>query len=91
MAGNVILQWNCLSLHSRSLELGLLMSTHDPAVICLQETRLRPNTNMNFKNYIEIYKSNNDLTNGWYAYKIYFENQLSFVKSTKANLLSYCG
>ena len=35
-------------------------------------------------------KSINDSTNAWYAYKAYFENHLSYSKSTKSNLLSYC-
>ena len=34
-------------------------------------------------------KSINDSTNAWYAYKAYFENHLSYSKSTKSNLLSY--
>ena len=36
-------------------------------------------------------KTINDSTNAWYAYKAYFENHLSYSKSTKSNLLSYRG
>ena len=36
--------------------------------------------------YFDLFKSN-----AWYAYKAYFENHLSYSKSTKFYLLSYRG
>ena len=58
MAGGLIIQWNCVSLNTHRLNLDLLISKYSPSVVCLQETRLTPNTNMTFKNYTEYFKSN---------------------------------
>ena len=60
MAGDIILQWNCVSLNTHGLDLGLLISSYSPSVICLQETRLKPNSKFNFPNYTCYFKSNAD-------------------------------
>ena len=58
MAGDIILQWNCVSLNTHREELEVLITNYSPSVICLQETRLKPNTDLTFKNYKSFYKSN---------------------------------
>ena len=35
-----ILSWNCEGLHSKKQEVDLLISEHNPAAVCLQDTRL---------------------------------------------------
>ena len=60
MAGNIIIQWNCVSLKTHGLDLGLLITAYSPSVICLQETRLKPNSNITFKGYTGYFKSNAD-------------------------------
>ena len=47
----VILQWNCNGLQSRRLELDIIIAKYNkPAVICLQETRLKPEYEQCLKN-----------------------------------------
>jgi len=47
----MILQWNIRGLEANKEELDLLSSNLDPTVICLQETFLKENKNINFKYY----------------------------------------
>ena len=57
MAGDLILQWNCVSLNTHRHEVDLIISRYSPSVLCLQETRLKPNKPMTFRGYTEYYKS----------------------------------
>ena len=47
----IIIQWNINGLQANREELDLLFSNLDPTVICLQETFLKENNNINFKCY----------------------------------------
>lgn len=60
MAGDIIIQWNCVSLNTHFINLELLLKKYSPAVICLQETRLKPNSKLKLKGYTEYYKSNSN-------------------------------
>ena len=73
MAGNIILQWNCVSLNTHGIDLGLLISSHSPSVICLQETRLKPNSQISFQGYTGYFKSN---TNGFGGVGILVKNTI---------------
>ena len=46
-----IIQWNCRGLRSNQNDLAILLQEHSPTAVCLQETNLKPNTNISFKNY----------------------------------------
>ena len=46
-----IIQWNCRGLRSNYNDLAILLQDHSPSAVCLQETNLKPNTNISFKNY----------------------------------------
>ena len=46
-----IIQWNCRGLRSNYNDLAILLQEHSPSTVCLQETDLKPNTNISFKNY----------------------------------------
>ena len=46
-----IIQWNCRGLRSHYNDLAILLQEHSPTAVCLQETNLKPNTNISFKNY----------------------------------------
>ena len=48
---DTILQWNCRGLKHNFNELKLIVSTHNPIAICLQETYLKDTDNISFKNY----------------------------------------
>ena len=52
MQSRGILQWNCRGLKPNLLELNVLMQTHNPMIICLQETYLEPNFIPSVSNYI---------------------------------------
>jgi len=52
----MILQWNIRSLQANREELDLLSSNLDPTVICLQETFLKENKNINFKHYSSYHR-----------------------------------
>ena len=58
MAHNYIIQWNCRGLRSNREDIELLIAKYSPAVICLQETRLKPEQLPTFKYYTAYYKSN---------------------------------
>ena len=60
MAGDHILQWNCRGLRAHREEIELLIVKYSPAVICLQETKLKPDITPTFKYYTEYYKSNSN-------------------------------
>ena len=45
-----IIQWNCRGLRSNYNDLAILLQEHSPSAVCLQETSLKPNTNISFKN-----------------------------------------
>ena len=46
-----IIQWICRGLRSNYNDLAILLQEHNPSAVCLQETNLKPNTNIRFKNY----------------------------------------
>ena len=46
-----IIQWNCRGLRSNYNDLAILLQEHNPSAVCLQETNLKPNTNISFKSY----------------------------------------
>lgn len=48
---NTIVQWNCRGLKANYDEIQLLLNDHDPAVICLQETYLKDQNPISFRNY----------------------------------------
>ena len=58
MGHNYIIQWNCRGLRSNREDIELLIAKYSPAVICLQETRLKPEQLPTFKYYTAYYKSN---------------------------------
>ena len=49
-----IIQWNCRGLRSNYNDLAILLQEHSPSAVCLQETNLKPNTNISFKNYTMV-------------------------------------
>ena len=57
MAHNYIIQWNCRGLKGNREYIELLISKYYPAVICLQETLLKPGQTQTFKHYSAYYKS----------------------------------
>ena len=48
---NTIIQWNRLGLRVNYDELQLLLNDYDPPVVCLQETFLKENNPIAFRNY----------------------------------------
>ena len=48
---DTLIQWNCRGLKNNFNELKLLISTHNPIAICLQETYLKETDTLNVKNY----------------------------------------
>ena len=46
-----IIQCNCRGLRSNYNDLAILLQEHSPSAVCLQETNLKLNTNISFKNY----------------------------------------
>ena len=48
---NKIIQWNCRGLKANFNELLLLLTGLCPSIICLQETFLKPNDNLNIRGY----------------------------------------
>jgi len=46
-----ILEWNIRSMQANREELQILLSDFDPEVVCIQETQMKPNSNVSFKNY----------------------------------------
>ena len=48
---DTIIQWNCRGLRHNFNELKLLISTHNPIAICLQETYVKDTDNITLKNY----------------------------------------
>ena len=46
-----IIQWNCRGLRSNYNDLAILLQENCPSAVCLQETNLKPKTNISFKNY----------------------------------------
>lgn len=49
--GQKIIQWNCRGLKANLNELLLLLTQESPTIICLQETFLKQEDNINIKNY----------------------------------------
>ena len=41
-----IIQWNCRGLRSNYNDLAIILQEHSPSAMCLQETNLKPNTNI---------------------------------------------
>ena len=48
---NKLIQWNCRGLKANFNELLLLLTGLCPSIICLQETFLKPNDNLNIRGY----------------------------------------
>ena len=48
---NIIVQWNCRGVGANREELQLLLEKYNPAVVCLQETFIKKNNEINIKNY----------------------------------------
>ena len=48
-----IIQWNCRGLRSNYNDLAILLQEHSPTAVCLQETNLKPNTNISFKGFVK--------------------------------------
>ena len=48
---NKLIQWNCCGLKANFNELLLLLTGLCPSIICLQETLLKPNNNLNIRVY----------------------------------------
>ena len=46
-----IIQWNIHSIQANREEPQILLSDFSPEVVCLQETQMKPNSNVIFKNY----------------------------------------
>ena len=49
---NSIIQWNCRGLNANFNEISLLLGQHNPIAFCLQETFLKDDSNVSYKNYI---------------------------------------
>ena len=60
---DTLLQWNCRGLKHNFNELKLIISTHHPIAICLQETYLKDTDKLNFKNYT-LYNNYAKVENG---------------------------
>jgi exonuclease III len=48
---NKIVQWNCRGLKANFNEILLLLTAFNPSIVCLQETFLKENHNISFKDY----------------------------------------
>ena len=48
---NSIIQWNCRGIRANYEELQLLLEKYNPKVVCLQETFIKENNQMNINNY----------------------------------------
>ena len=48
---NELIQWNCRGLKANFNELLLLLTGLCPSIICLQETFLKPNSNLDIRDY----------------------------------------
>jgi len=46
-----LMQWNLRGLQANREELNLLISSFNPALAALQETKIGPNHNINYQNY----------------------------------------
>ena len=46
-----IIQWNCRGIRANYEELQLLLEKYNPKVICLQETYIKENNQININNY----------------------------------------
>ena len=59
VSGGTLLQWNCRGLKPNFEELELLTKRYTPTLVCLQETKLKPTSNISFKGY-EVYSKSID-------------------------------
>ena len=48
---NSIIQWNCRRIRANYEELQLLLEKYNPKVVCLQETFIKENNQINVNNY----------------------------------------
>ena len=64
--GKIAFQWNCRGLRSNREDIELLIHENNPAVICLQETKLSSTQNMRhtFKYHSTYYHNNSDSSDG---------------------------
>ena len=46
-----IIQWNIRSMQANREELQILLFDSNPVVVCLQETQMKADSNVSFKNY----------------------------------------
>ena len=52
---NTILQWNCRGFRANFEELKLIAKEINPSAFCLQETKIKDNTNISFKGYANFH------------------------------------
>ena len=55
------IQWNVRSINSNREELNILLSDFNPDVVCLQETKLKADSTIDFKHYSTYHRSGNDI------------------------------
>jgi len=56
---SAIIQWNMRSMQCNKEELKVLLSDFNPACVCLQETRIKLNTDIQFKNFSAYHRPGN--------------------------------
>ena len=52
-----MIQWNCRGIRPNYDEVQILIQKYSPIIMCLQETKVKPNSNISFRNYIVHDKS----------------------------------
>ena len=57
---SVFIQWNTRSVNSNREELNILLSGFNPDVVCLQETQLKSDSNIAFKQYSVYHRPGDD-------------------------------
>lgn len=60
MDNKSIIQWNCRGLKGNYNEILILVSLFSPKILCLQETFLKPNDKVDFKNYTSFHHIHHD-------------------------------
>ena len=64
---NKILQWNCRGLKANFNEILLLLTAFNPSIVCLQETFLKENDSIKFRDfslYYHIYQTGDRASSG---------------------------
>lgn len=60
----IICQWNLCSFKAQVEHLKLIISSHSPSILALQETRFKQNQHINLKGYKIFFKNRNDAAGG---------------------------